>query len=150
MKSFPLGVESWVTFNEPTWNLISGYVLVLLEKDLKLLFSAYRYYPIPCKPINYFMKWQKRKIYLLKLVLLKSSMFLNLSKLEPFRLLCSTPSWKVYNWGLLETLKTGHLKNFPTVFNIDKEIKELGRLDFLGVNFYETIYKIYFLSFIKI
>jgi len=35
-----LGVESWVTFNEPVWNLISGYVLGAFppgKKDLKLL-----------------------------------------------------------------------------------------------------------------
>ena len=69
----PLGVESWVTFNEPTWNLISGYVLGAFppgKKDLKLL-------PSPLIGIIrshakayklHFVKWQKRKIYLLKVL----------------------------------------------------------------------------------
>ena len=139
----PLEIESWVTFNEPTWNLISGYVLGAFppgKKDLKLL-------PLPflgiirshARAYKALHKMAKVKGLPIKVGIVKVlNVFTPLRAWNPLDYYARYLLEKVYNWGLLEALKTGKLKiSFPTVFNLDTEIQEAkGKLDFLGVNFY--------------
>jgi len=136
-----LGVEYWVTFNEPTWNLISGYVTGEFppgKKDLKLLEAPLREvalaHGLAYKTLHELAGDRPIQVGLVQ----------NLNVLVPLR------SWnpldhyaksildKIYNWSILQTIKDGHFKvSFPTAFSSDIPMPQLkDTLDFLGINYY--------------
>ena len=142
-----LGVESWVTFNEPVWNLISGYVLGAFppgKKDLKLLAApivgVVRSHAKAYKTLH---KMAKDKNLRIKVGLVKAlNIFETLRKWNPLDHYARSILERVYNLSLLEVLQSGRLKfSFPTIVSLDEEIKEAkGTLDFLGVNFYTRLF----------
>lgn len=142
-----LGVESWVTFNEPVWNLISGYVLGAFppgKKDLKLLappiVGVVRSHAKAYKTLHELAKKKKVSI---KVGLVKAlNIFETLRKWNPLDHYARSILERVYNLSLLEVLQSGRLKfSFPTIVSLDEEIKEAkGTLDFLGVNFYTRLF----------
>ena len=136
-----LGVSSWATFNEPTWNLISGYVTGEFppgKKDIKLLKDPLKgvilSHGLAYKTLHQLAKNKPIKVGLVQ----NLNVFIPLRWWNPLDHYAKSILDNVYNWSILNTIKNGHFKvNFPTAFKDDSPMPQLkNTLDFLGVNYY--------------